>query len=82
MEIIFITGSETTQNNGIMKSWFYIAMEIGASAKGLSSNIIPYARNEFFSVRVRSMVAPIHITSLRIRIVVSPASGLMYAVYA
>ena len=70
----------TLEDNGSIKSWFSVAMKIGASAKGLSWTVIPYASNWLVFTRVWYMVAPIYIALLRIRIVVSPVSGLFYAV--
>ena len=57
-------------------------MKIGASAKGLSWTFILYASGWLDFTRVWSMVSPIYITPLSISIVVSPVSGLFYAVAA
>ena len=57
-------------------------MKIGASTKGLSCNVIPYAHSWLGFTRVWSMVSHIQIDSLRIRIVVYPVSGFLYAVSA
>ena len=40
------------EDNRIIKSWFSVAMEIGASEKGLSWNVIPYACNCLVFTRV------------------------------
>ena len=55
-----------------------VATKIRDSAKGLSWTIIPYACNWLGFTRVWSMVSPIQIALLRIRIVVSPVSLLSY----
>ena len=64
------------EDNGIIKSWSSVAMKIGASEKGLSWTVIPYALSWLGFARAISIVSPIHIALLSIRTVVSPVSGL------
>ena len=68
------------EENGSTKLWSSFARKIGAYAKGLSWTVIPYARSWLGFTIVWSMVSPIYIALLRIRIVVSPLSVLFYAV--
>ena len=81
MGVLVVTPSIVSfEENRSIKSRSSVDMKIGASAKGLSCNVIPYARNWLGFTSVQSMIAPIQIDLLRIRIVVSPVSGLTYAV--
>ena len=68
------------KDNDSIKSWSSVAMKIGASARGLHWNVIPYAWNWLGFTRVLSMVALVQISLLRIRIMVSPVLGLWYDV--
>ena len=70
------------EENEIIKSWSSVSMKIVASEKGLSSTIISYAHSWLVFNRVWYIISPIQIDLLSIRIVVSPVSGLLYAVFA
>ena len=69
-----------SEDTGSIQSWSSVATKIEAYAKVLYWTVISYARNWLGFTSVQSMIAPIQIDLLRIRIVVSPVSGLTYAV--
>ena len=83
MRVIVVTPSIVLlESNGSIKSWSSVATKIGDYAKGPSWNVILFAHGWLGFTRVCYMVSPIQIYSLRIRILVSPVSGFLYAVAA
>ena len=81
-DLVVTLGIVFLENNGRIKSWSSVDVNVGDSAKGFSWTVIPYERSWLGFTRVWYMVLPIQIASLRIRIVVYPGSVLSYDVAA
>ena len=81
MKVLVATPSIVSlEYNGSINSRSSFAKKIGDYTKWLSWNVIPYARIWLGFTRVLSMVSPIHISLLSIRIMVSYVSELAYSV--